>query len=313
MTRTRQDNELQTCESDHLQRDATLFPASPRQLTPQLKVQRVIPQRQLKMVGPWCFLDHFGPLPPADYRQFDVPPHPHIGLQTITWLFSGQLFHKDSLGYEQSLRRGELNLMTAGKGISHAEIADNQLRDPLHGLQLWLALPPKHEQTSPRFDHYQQVPQFSIGNCLATLITGRYTGNKSVYESPAVSFHPGIGMILQSPLSTAVSLNLETEFEYAIYVCQGRIDTQRQTVREHTLINLGSNRSHLELEMGADTTVILLGGKAFEQPVRMWWNFVSSETDRLEQAQREWNDGHSRFGEVKGYQGERLLAPEMPT
>ncbi|MDX1705685.1 pirin family protein [Pseudidiomarina sp.] len=312
MTRTRQDNELQTCESEYLQRDATLFPASPRQLTPKLKVQRVMPQRQLKMIGPWCFLDHFGPVAPADYRQFDVPPHPHIGLQTITWLFSGQLLHKDSLGYEQSLRRGELNLMTAGSGISHAEIADEQLRDPLHGLQLWAALPPAHEQTKPRFDHYQQVPQFSIGNCLATLISGVYAGKKSTHESPAVSFHPGVAMILQSPLSTVISLNLETEFEYGIYVCEGRIDIEGQTVRKHVLINLGSNRSHLELEMGADTTLIMLGGEAFDQPIKMWWNFVSSNADRIQHAQQQWNAGDSRFGEVKGYQGDRLMAPEMP-
>lgn len=312
MSRTVDDNTPQTCESEHRRHESRVLVAKPRPLTPALTVYRILPQKQLRMVGPWCFLDHFGPVATADYQQFDVAPHPHIGLQTITWLFSGQLVHQDSLGYEQPLRSGQLNLMTSGEGISHAEVADAQLNDPLHGLQLWSALPPLHERTEPRFDHYRQVPQFTVGDCTATLLVGEYRQQGQHYQSPALTFHPSLALLLSTARATATDLHLNKEHEYCIYVCQGRLDCAGTTVREHEVIQLGTDRSELAIELGADTSLIILGGEAFELPVKMWWNFVSSDLERVKQAQREWNEGHPRFGEVAHYQGERLLAPEYP-
>lgn len=302
MTRAAQETQLETCESEHLQHDASIYASVQRQLTPYLTVHRILPQRAIRMIGPWCFLDHFGPVAPANYRQFDVPPHPHIGLQTITWLLSGQLLHQDSLGYEQPLRGGQLNLMTAGRGITHAEVADHDPNQPLHGLQLWRALPPEHEQTEPRFDHYQQVPKFSLGDCTATLICGTYATEQRRWNSPALSFSPSLAMLLNTPRTTAVELHLERDFEYGIYVVGGQIETLDKTIRAHQLLSLGSNRHHLILELGADTEVLLLGGEAFEQPVKMWWNFVSASQQRVEQAQKDWDAGHERFGRVAHYQ-----------
>lgn len=305
MTRAPQDNQLEVCESAHLQRDDTVHNALQRQLTPHLTVYRIIPQRAIRMIGPWCFLDHFGPVAPANYRQFDVAPHPHIGLQTITWLLSGQLLHQDSLGYEQPLRSGQLNLMTAGRGISHAEVADHDPDQPLHGLQLWCALPPEHEQTEPRFDHYQQVPKFSIGDCTATLIVGsymaQYRGQHQRLTSPALSFSPALALLLQTPQATAIELALEREFEYGIYVVSGTMTALGKKVRTHELLSIGANRTRLTAELSADCTLLLLGGEAFEQPVKMWWNFVSASEQRVKQAQQDWDNHHERFGRVANY------------
>lgn len=316
MSRSIDDNQAELCESELLQRDATVYFPLARKISPKLTVQRLIPQRGLRMVGPWCFVDHFGPLPIADYADFDVAPHPHCGLQTITWLFSGQLLHHDSLGYQQPLRRDQLNLMTSGHGISHAEVADQQLSEPLHGLQLWSALPPASAHTQPRFDHYPQVPKFTIGECTASLLIGSYyreQGDSAQrFSSPALSFHPSVALILSTPKATALELTLEREFEHALYVVSGRIDCLQQTVMTHQLLNLGSNRQRLAIELSADTKVLLIGGEAFEQPVRMWWNFVAADMQQLQQAQQQWNIGHARFGQVSSYHGDRLMAPELP-
>lgn len=301
MTRAPQEHDLEVCESAHLQRDDRVHSSLQRQLTPHLTVHRILPQKAIRMIGPWCFLDHFGPVEPANYRQFNVAPHPHIGLQTITWLLSGQLLHQDSLGYEQPLRSGQLNLMTAGRGISHAEVADHDPDQPLHGLQLWCALPPAHEQTEPRFDHYQQVPKFSLGDCTATLIVGSYANNQRRLTSPALSFSPALAMLLQTPQATAVELHLEREFEYGLYVVAGTLSVLNKPVRTHQLISLGANRSQLTLELSADCTVLVIGGEAFEQPVKMWWNFVSASEQRVQQAQTDWDNQHERFGQVTHY------------
>ncbi|MDN7135441.1 pirin family protein [Pseudidiomarina terrestris] len=313
MTRTKNDAEAQPtpCESEHLRNEASVVPALPRQLTPKMRVFRSLPQRNLRMIGPWCFVDHFGPVPVADYQQFDVAPHPHIGLQTITWLISGQLLHQDSLGYEQPLIAKELNLMTAGRGISHAEVAAPHVSDPLHGLQLWAALPESNEQTTPRFDHYKELPQFAIGDAQATLIVGDYENGDRRYHSPALQFHPLLALQLQTPRVAVSQLHLEKQFEYGLYVVSGRLDCLGKTIQSHQLLFLGSGRDRLTVELAADTLLLVLGGEPFAKPVHIWWNFVSSQPERIERAQQEWNAGHERFGQVANYRGERLLAPEL--
>ncbi|WP_258806645.1 pirin family protein [Pseudidiomarina sp. CB1] len=314
MTRTPADSESQPtpCESAHTRREVKVLPALARQLTPKMRVFRSVPQRDVRMIGPWCFLDHFGPVAPNDYQQFDVPPHPHIGLQTITWLLSGQLLHQDSLGYEQALRANELNLMTAGNGISHAEVAAQQVTDPLHGLQLWAALPAEAETTAPCFDHYKNLPSFAVGESQATLIMGEYTAGERKYSSPARQFHPIFAMQLKTPRVAVSELRLNEQHEYGLYVVEGRLDALSKTVERHELLLLGAGRSTVTLELAADTIVLVLGGEAFARPVHMWWNFVSSEPERIRLAQQEWNAGHERFGRVQRYNGERLLAPDLP-
>lgn len=301
MSRSSNDNQLDTCESAWLQHDATVYSALDRPLTPELLVQRVLPQRAIRMIGPWCFLDHFGPIDAQHYSLFDVAPHPHIGLQTITWLLSGQLMHLDSLGYEQSLRPGQLNLMTAGRGISHAEVAEQKPQTALHGLQLWCALPPAHEETEPRFDHYPTVPQFSLGQCSATLITGSYITPERRWHSPALSFTPHLALLLEANLADTISLQLKNEFEYGIYVLQGTLTVDTTTIPAHHLLSLGSQRNELTITLSADCTILILGGEPFAQPVKIWWNFVSASQQRVEQAQRDWEVGHPRFGEVHRY------------
>lgn len=308
MTRAQQDNDIEQCESELIERDSTVINHLRRPLTPWLTVDRAIPQRTLRMVGPWCFVDHFGPVAAADYQAFDVAPHPHIGLQTITWLFSGQLLHLDSLGNEQPLRAGELNVMTAGKGISHAEVADVQNQAPLHGLQLWSALPLKQEQCEPTFEHHRQCPLFSINGAMATLLVGHYEN----YRSPASCYHPQIAMTLTSQQPQTSKLHLKPEFEYALVVCQGRIYVDGKAVNAQQTVALGSSRSSVHIEFSTDTRALLIGGEPFPQPVTMWWNFVSQKVERLAQAAKDWQQHQPRFGNVRGYQGKRIEGPEFP-
>lgn len=314
MSRTDQEAQAELCASSAERRQAQLFDALQRPLTPQLTIRRALPQKGLRMVGPWCFLDHFGPVSPADYADFDVATHPHCGLQTVTWLFSGQLLHHDSLGYQQPLRRGQLNLMTSGHGMSHAEVADRQLTEPLHGLQLWAALPPAWQNGPARFDHYREVPHFALAECTAELLLGEYVdrAHGRRYQSPGICYHPTLAMILKTPRSTVLNLALEHEFEHALYVVSGQVDTLEQRLAPYQILQLGSDRSHVTLELGADTVLLLLGGEPFEQPVRMWWNFVAMDLAALRQAEQQWNIGHARFGDVPSYHGERLLAPHLP-
>lgn len=308
MTRSTEENQSTLCESEFLQQDFTLLQAKSQQLTPQLKVHRILPQRDLRMVGPWCFLDHFGPVAPSNYQAFDVAPHPHIGLQTITWLFSGELTHLDSLGYQQPLRAGQLNLMTAGNGISHAEIADEQVEHALHGLQLWAALPEHHEAIEPDFEHHRELPHFALDGVTAELIIGDYGKHKS----PATCYHPTLALLLTTPKVQTVEIALEREFEYAIYVVEGSVHSHKQTVKPHQLVYLGANRKHIQLELAADSRVLILGGVPFAEPVVMWWNYVSHSGDRLRQADADWRAGHRRFGEIPRYHGARTLGPEIP-
>lgn len=279
----------------------SIYAALERPLTPELSVRRVFPQRAIRMLGPWCFLDHFGPLAPSSYRLFDVPPHPHIGLQTITWLLSGELMHFDSLGYQQPLHPGQLNLMTSGRGISHAEVAQPNPTTPLHGLQLWCALPPAHEETDPRFDHYPSVPSFTLGQCQATLITGSYATATQSWHSPALSFSPHIALLLEAAAADTLTLHLQPEFEHGIYVLHGNVRVNGTGVPAHHLLDLGAQRDAVTLELSQGCTLLLLGGEPFAQPVKIWWNFVSASQARVEQAQRDWDAGHPRFGKVPNY------------
>ncbi|MDX1525325.1 MAG: pirin family protein [Pseudidiomarina maritima] len=304
MSRSASDQHLQECDSNPGGGVLKILHSKTKPLTAQLQVQRVVPQAELRMIGPWCFLDHFGPLTTPAYQDFNIPPHPHIGLQTITWLYSGELMHYDSLGYQQALRPGELNLMTSGRGISHAEIAQDNPTQPLHGLQLWSALPPADELTYPRFDHYRDLPQFALGECTATLIVGDYYDRllKQRWQSPALSFHPSLALSLTTPRTTVLSLSLNPLFEHAIYIVSGSlylVDSElTQPITAHQLLDLGSERGHLEIELAADTRVLVLGGEPFGQHLFMRWNFVSTELARVEQAQQDWDNGHPRFGDV---------------
>ncbi|WP_194755870.1 pirin family protein [Aliidiomarina indica] len=265
------------------------------QLTPELSVARILPQRQQRMIGPFCFFDHFGPTEPDKTVEFDIPPHPHIGLQTLSWLWSGTILHLDSLGYEQWLRPGEVNLMTSGKGLCHAEVipAGRQSNDSLHGIQLWLALPPDQMDCEPEFEHVADLPSIRFGDFQGTLILGELDQHHSAVptRSPAVAFElDGEGNC---------ELPLNPEFEYLIYAGKGSVSVKEDTIQTQEGYVVGPGQTSVAFS-GAGK-LFIIGGKPFAQPVKMFWNFVAMDEDTLKQAAREWNLEDERFGTVTQY------------
>jgi redox-sensitive bicupin YhaK (pirin superfamily) len=281
-------------------------------------VRRLLPNKSRRMIGAWCFLDHYGPDDIKRTGGMWVPPHPHTGLQTVTWLFEGLDLHTDSLGTEQLVRPGQLNVMTAGPGICHAEISPPDAPDLLHGVQLWVALPdPVRNSTPPDFTHLPDLPTYSEGGCTLRVLMGSLAGETS--EAPV--FSPIVGAEITLAPGSRPTLPLEPEWEYGVLVVQGEAVVGEQTLARNEMSYLGTGRAGLELAApeGAteDTVLMLVGGEPFDEEIVMWWNFIGRSHDEVVAQREDWNgEGVSwvppRFGEVRDFDGPRLLAPPMP-
>ncbi|WP_416139935.1 pirin family protein [Halomonas sp. HK25] len=274
-----------------------------------IPIHRVLPTRHRRLVGAWCFLDHAGPVVfKGDSRGLQVGPHPHIGLQTFTWMIAGEVLHRDSLGSEQVIRPGQVNLMTAGRGISHTE--QSLPDDPqLHAAQLWIALPHAHRHTAPRFDHYPELPVWREEGVTLTLLVGELKGR----EAPTLTFSPLVGLDLAAERDTALSLPLRPEFEYALLPLEGEPTLEGEALAVDELAYLGRGRDALELELPAGARVLLIGGEPLGEEVLIWWNFVGHSKAEIAEAQREWEAGGERFGRVAGFtDDERLMPPPLP-
>jgi len=258
-------------------------------------VRRVLPAAARRMVGPFIFFDEMGPavLPPG--RGLDVRPHPHIGLATITYLFAGEIMHRDSLGYAQPIRAGAVNLMTAGRGIVHSERsgADRAIESRLHGIQSWMALPDGSEETAPDFVHYpaDDLPRLELGGVAARVIMGAAYGA----VSPVRTYSPIVYAELEMPVGTAIALPDEYS-ERAAYIVDGALAVDGHTYPAGRML---AARAGVRVELTArmDSRVMVVGG----EPVgdrHIWWNFVSSRKERIEQAKRDWRAG--AFGRVPG-------------
>lgn len=270
-------------------------------------VRRSLPSRQQRMVGAWCFLDHAGPIAFAPGHGMHVGAHPHIGLQTFTWLIEGEVLHRDSLGNEQVIRPGQVNLMTAGRGIVHTEdsLHDGQA---LHAAQLWIALPPDAQDCAPDFAHYPDLPRWQEGGARLTLLAGRY-GERS---APTRLYSPLLGMDISCAEATALELQLDPDFEYGLLPLAGEVGIGEECFRADEFAYLGRGRDALRLNLGAGAQVLLLGGQPFEQPVLMWWNFVGFSKAAIAAAQGQWNSGDPRFGPVGDGRAPRLVPPPLP-
>lgn len=275
-------------------------------------VKRALPSRQQRMVGAWCFLDHAGPVHFAPGKGMHVGAHPHTALQTFTWLIDGEVLHKDSLGNELIIRPGQVNLMTAGRGIVHTEdsVVDG---GRLHAAQLWIALPETLADCEPDFAHYPELPMWHAGSVQFTLLAGSY----GEFKAPTALHSPIMGMDLFSVSGGAATLQLNPEFEYGFLPLTEQVKVQGETYSTDEFAYLEKGGSTLELELGVDSRVLLLGGVPFDQPVQMWWNFVGYSKEAIAAAQRDWEHGDSRFGDVKdptSLTGKalRLTAPVLP-
>src|SRR4051794_25135606 len=267
-------------------------------------VRRALPQRTRRTVGPWCFADHFGPAGPGSGPS--IGPHPHTGLHTVTWLLEGELVHVDSLGSEQAIRPGQLNLMTAGHGIAHAEDDAVDYDGPMHGVQLWVAQPESTRHGEAAFEHHAELPRAEIGAGVATVLIGAYAG----VTSSARADTPTVGVDLDLPRGN-FELPLRADFEHALVVTQGALRIGSDVVRPGVLAYLGQERADIAVITDEPTRALLLGGEPFRDRVLMWWNFVARTRDEVELATKEWNSESERFGAVNSRLA-RIPAPVPP-
>ncbi|MFF0425006.1 pirin family protein [Streptomyces sp. NPDC004520] len=283
---------------------------SPRrvQLGESTEVRRLLPNLGRRMVGAWAFVDHYGPDDIADEPGMQVPPHPHMGLQTVSWLHEGEVLHRDSTGSLQTIRPRELGLMTSGRAISHSEESPRPHARFLHGAQLWVALPDAHRHVEPHFQHHAELPQVTAPGLTATVILGTLDGA----ASPGTAYTPLVGADLALTAGTETNLPLEPDFEYAVLAMSGEAHVDGVPVLPGSMLYLGCGRTELPLRALSDAGLMLLGGEPFEEEIVMWWNFVGRTDDEIRKAREDWM-ATDRFGEVKGYDGDRLDAPEVPT
>ncbi len=258
-----------------------------------MPVRRVLPQRARRTVGAWCFADHVGPVPFREAGALGIGPHPHMGLQTVTWLVSGELLHLDSLGSEQLIRPGQLNLMTAGHGVAHAEEGPGHASE-LHAVQLWVAQPEATRDSAPAFEHHGELSRLGLDAGEATVLIGDFGG----LTSPARrdTEHMGVELTLRRG-STVVPLR--ADYEHALVVLEGSVQVGERVVEPGVLAYLGTGRDEGRLVVDAPARALLLGGVPFPEPVLMWWNFVARTRDEVSEARRQWSDADDRFGSVR--------------
>ncbi|WP_055491285.1 pirin family protein [Streptomyces sp. TP-A0356] len=276
----------------------------PRAMT----VRRTLPQRARTLIGAWCFVDHYGPDDVARTGGMDVAPHPHTGLQTVSWLFSGEIEHRDSLGIHAFVRPGELNLMTGGYGISHSEVSTPSTT-VLHGVQLWVALPEEHRHTERDFQHYAPEPVRVEGAEIRVFL-----GSLAGHDSPVRTFSPLLGAeILLEPGAT-VTLAVDPGFEHGLLVDHGTVRMAGALLHPAQLGYTPTGADALTLVNEADdmARTVLLGGTPFGEEIVMWWNFIGRSHEDIVRAREEWQSASDRFGTVEGYPGDRLPAPALP-
>ncbi|MEE6178372.1 pirin family protein [Mycobacterium sp. 050134] len=272
-----------------------------------MRVRRTLPQRQRSLIGAWCFIDHYGPAP----VRMDVPPHPHTGLQTVSWLFGGEVEHNDSAGVRAAIRPGELNLMTAGAGICHSEVSSASPAT-LHGVQLWIALPDSDRDTGRDFAHYAP-PRTSFPGATARVFLGELGGSRS----PVATFTPLLGAQLDLDPGAELDIQVDPAFEHGVLCDSGQVQVGEIALAAADLAYQKPGRSSLHLRNAgnAPARALLLGGTPFTEELVMWWNFVGRSHDDIVGDRQSWEDGDDRFGAVHGYRGSltRLPAPPLPT
>jgi redox-sensitive bicupin YhaK (pirin superfamily) len=271
------------------------------------EIRRALPNRRRRTIGAWCFLDHAGP---ADFPAgggLVVGPHPHIGLQTFSWMIEGTILHTDSLGFRQWIRPGQVNLMTAGRGISHAEDSPADAPGRFQLAQLWIALPSAEREREPSFHHYPELPVLERGGFRITVLAGRFAG----VQAPAQVFTPLVGVDLVSAAPARAELALEAGFEHGIMALEGGASIAGEALAPGEMLYFAPGRDRLPIEAPGAARLLLIGGTPFGEEILLWWNFVARSPEEIERATRDWLAGE-RFGKVAGARGAPLVAPELP-
>ncbi|MCP9274847.1 pirin family protein [Mycolicibacterium arenosum] len=273
-----------------------------------LRVRRTLPQRERSLIGAWCFVDHYGPDDVGAGPGMDVPPHPHTGLQTVSWLFRGEIEHRDSAGVHAVVRPGELNLMTAGAGICHSEVS---LPDTtvLHGVQLWVALPDAHRDTARDFHHFAPPARDHDGVDVRVFL-----GTLAGATSPVPTFTPLLGAQVDIAPGGTASFEVSPDFEHGVLLDAGAVSAGGTALARGDLWYQSPGHRRLALvNTGAEPArLLVLGGPPFGEELVMWWNFVGRSHSDIVEYRRRWQDHDARFGSVVGYPGNRLSAPPLP-
>ncbi len=256
-----------------------------------IPVRRVLPTRGRRTIGAWCFVDHMGPVSAGP--DASVAPHPHVGLQTVTWLFSGAVVHRDSLGSEQLIRPGQLNLMTAGHGVAHAEEDPDGSSGQLHGVQLWVAQPSATRDGGSAFEHHHDLPVVGLDRATATVLVGSFAGAASPARRD--TDHIGVELALRPGTTT---LPLDRSHEHGLVVVDGPVVVDGSTLSPGAVAYLPAGQDELGLSVDSAGRALLIGGVPFGEEVRMWWNFVARSNEELDAAWRAWADDTGRFGPV---------------
>jgi quercetin 2,3-dioxygenase len=270
-----------------------------------LQIARALPIRERKMVGPWCFFDRFGPVSFGETCPLDVAPHPHIGLQTVTWLLAGEVRHNDSLGYEAVVTPGGVNVMTAGVGIAHAERTPVENSGQLSGVQLWAALPDADRAIAPAFESISEVPHLERPGGLLQIFSGTLENT----TSPATHYSKILGADLTVHSNDKLEVELRPEFEHALMLLEGDSTFEGHPLQEQRLYDLGTQRTSASFSSAGGARLLLIGGPPFPEPILMWWNFVARTREEIIEARTAWEE-HRHFGEVSAYPGPRLEPPE---
>ena len=289
-----------------------LLPAKEVLLGASTHVRRLLPTLGRRMVGAWAFVDHYGPDDIASSPGMQVPPHPHTGLQTVSWLLEGEVHHRDSLGSDTRIHPGELALMTAGHGIAHSEQSPAVHPRFLHGAQLWVALPEAARDTAPAFAHHTGLPGFTSDGLTATVLMGSLGGA----TSPGTAHTPLVGVDLDLAAGADVELPLEPGFEYALLASSGSAEVEDVPLEIGAMLYLGTGRRRVRVRAAEASRLLLLGGEPFEERIVMWWNFVGRSGEEIAGLAGQWDDessGGDRFGAVAGWDDVRMPAPPLPS
>jgi len=284
-----------------------------------MTVRRTLPQRDRSTIGAWCFVDHYGPDDVVQRGGMLVPPHPHTGLQTVSWLFQGEIEHRDSTGSHALVRPGELNLMTAGRGISHSEVSTPDTRT-LHGVQLWLALPELVRHQAPHFESHV-IPATTVDGVVLRVFAGSLAGQ----DAAASVYSPLLGAQLDLPAGASIELEVEPGFEHGVLVDTGVVRFEGMTLQQSELGYLEPGRRSIRLENpeAGPARLLLLGGEPLGEQIVMWWNFIGRSHEEIVDFRTEWQseviegmggtpDPADRFRAVPGYDGAALPAPALP-
>jgi len=283
-----------------------------------MTVRRALPQRERSLIGAWCFVDHYGPDDVSVTGGMSVPGHPHTGLQTVSWLFAGEVEHRDTTGAHAMVRPGELNIMTAGSGIAHSEFSTPGTT-VLHGAQLWVALPERHRLVEPRFDHY--VPEeFTVDSSQGAARARVFLGSLFGQSSPVPTWTPLIGAEVVMPAGATLDIPVLAGHEHGLLCDTGTLTVGTVTAKPGEIVFQGVGETTIRVQSGAygPSRFLVLGGEPFGEQIVMWWNFVGGSHDEVVAFREDWErqrtapSNGGRYGRFPSVWTHTLPAPELP-